>query len=581
MPRLLDTRLIGLDISDVTSREYPPAIQGQVLQVKLDANGEKSMGLGSGTDYNYLSLDAESERSGISLQQFLCTVWQDITPKNSLNVNLFGAIYGTTYAAGIFYLVGADGTTPTANAKIMYGRVDNITGSPIVETSFENMATTPFNGPVYGVTYGDGKLLACGANGKIAVLRTTGWEACNMPDGSELYYIYRIAYGHRKGWVAVGTATSNSFGAGITLYSQDGETWSIGTPALGVGDGNAIYGVAYGGAIGEEMFVAVGGIVTPSPTTPTNHIAYSYDGINWTLSTTHSSRLRRAHYSACFGNGRWLVGTQGPQVGGDPTVSNMITSTSGITWESVPISNSGTADNSIQTVSYGNGMFISGGPYIYGSVSGLESAILFQPGVGLVATGASCYGNGIFLVGSRDGKLVRSSVINEIGLGPPGPPGRDGTNGTNGTPGTPGTNGTTQTVVTRLTSANNNTITTSTQSWVFTQDTPETDPRSTITVNIPVNISNTVERFLVNVRPASIGVALYITFSTGSIDRLFRGLGSPFLGPNNVEASTFTVVTAAGPCLLEFYRLPNTTDWYFDIISYTPSMGSGDGGGTG
>jgi hypothetical protein len=121
---------------------------------------------------------------------------------------------------------------------------------------------------------------------------------------------------------------------------------------------------------------------------------------------------------------------------------------------------------------------------------------------------------------------------------------------------------------------------------VFTQDTPETDPRSTITVNIPVNISNTVERFLVNVRPTPISpgqppLAQYITFSTGSVDRLFRGLGSPFLGPNNVEASTFTVVTAAGPCLLEFYRLPNTTDWYFDIISYTPSMGSGDGGGTG
>lgn len=545
MPKLLDTRLIGQDIADVGTRDYAAANAGQLLQVGPDG---QSMVLGAGTDYNYLSLDAESERSGISQQQFLCRVWYDITPTGS---NAFGAIYGMVYAAGIFYIVGADGTGPTANAKIVSSRVDSVTGSLNVETEFNVMTTTPFTGPVYGVTYGDGKLLACGANGKIAVLGTTGWEACNMPDGSEAYYIYRIAYGHRKGWVAVGTATSNSASAGITLYSKDGVTWRIGTPALGAAP---VYGVAYGGAIGEEMFVAVGGGVGVA----TNHIAYSYDGINWELSTTHSSRLLRAHYSVCFGNGRWLVGTQGPQPTdvGPVVVSNLISSTKGnLEWQSVPISNaiSTSANSNLQTISYGNGMFIAAGAPIYGSLSGIESAILYQPPVAWVGSaGASCYGNGVFLVGSRGGKLVRSGVINEIGIG-------------------------TQTVVTQNTSVNN-IITNSSQTWVFIQDTERLDARSIINLNVPVNTTNTVERMLVNVRPRP------VPDGGPTSSEVFFYTAGGFLGGTGALVGSFVLPSLYGPCLLEFYRFPNTAEWYYEIIYVNNGPvpeGGGDGGGDG
>lgn len=583
MPKLLDTRLIGQDIADVSSRDYAPAVPGQVLQVASDG---VSMVLDAGANFSYLSRDAEGERSGISLQQFLCSTWHSITPALT---PAYASIYGMTYAFGIFWIAGVD---VDGRAKISSSYVDAITGSGSVETGWSDSfqlnganqvnvgsgSPSPFSGAVFGVIYENGIILAYGANGRIAVLGSSGWEACTMPVGSEAYSIYRIAYGHRKGWVAVGTETSNSFGPGITLTSEDGFTWkTLSTPALGVGV--PIYGIAYGGSFyGQNFFIAVGGAVTTAPNT-TNHIAYSMDGVNWTqMRTAHPFS---AHYSVTFGNGQWMVGTQFNAT----TNTSLLCSTVGqgsdtiLTWSPV----TGVSAGNIQTISYGNGMFVAASTFVYGSISGSDSRLIYTPSPAWTnSAGASCYGNGVFLVGSRDGKLVRSSVINEIGLGPQGTQGAQGIQGAQGAQGPAGPQGpgaSAQTVVTQNTSANN-TITNSNQSWVFNQDTNEIDPRSTIIFDIAENTSNTVERIMVNVRPLPSPVGLYISFSTGSRGGGFRGIIplTTYVG----GTSSFIIPTSYAACLLEFYRFPSTSDWYFNVVYLdvgpTPP---GDGGGTG
>lgn len=444
MPKLLDTRLIGQDIADVNTRDYASATPGQVLQVASDG---VSMVLGAGTEFSYLSKDAESERSGLSVQQFLCRSWQDIssTLPSSAGSAPYAAIYGMTYGFGSFWITGVD---TVGRSKISASLVDAVTGSYGVETVWSDSFTmngstqvnvgsgtpSPFSGPVFGVIYENGLLFAYGANGKIAVLGTTGWEPCIMPAGSEAYAIYRIAYGHRKGWVAVGTATSSPTSAGITLVSEDGFTWRISTPALG--DGIPIYGVAYGGSFyGQNFFVAVGGVSGAT----TSHISYSLDGVNWTQQ--RSAHPTAAHYAVTFGNGQWMISTQYDTT----TQSSLMCSTVGqgsdtvLTWTPV----TGVSNGNIQALAYGNGMFVAGSNLIYGSTSGQDARLIYTPAAGWVNTDGSaatsaCYGNGIFLVASRNGKLIRSSVINEIGLGPPGPQGPAGVNGTNGAQGAQG-----------------------------------------------------------------------------------------------------------------------------------------------
>jgi hypothetical protein len=244
----------------------------------------------------------------------------------------------------------------------------------------------------------------------------------------------------------------------------------------------------------------------------------------------------------------------------------------------------GVSAGNLQTISYGNGMFVAASTFIYGSISGSDSRLIYTPSPAwTISAGASCYGNGVFLVGSRDGKLVRSSVINEIGLGAQGTQGAQGIQGPAGAQGPAGPQGpgaSAQTVVTQNTSVNN-TITNSNQSWVFDQDTNDADSRSTIIFNIPVNTSNTVERLLVNVKPPlppAPPAAINISFSTGTVGGNFFGPLPGTLGYTNGSPS-FYIPTGYGPCLLEFYRFPNSTSWYFDIVYFNAGPGDGGGGG--
>jgi len=553
MPKLLDTRLIGQDIADVATRDYASVRPGQVLQVGTDG---ESLVIGPGSEFSYLTRDAEAERTGITIQQFLCSTAHSITPALT---PAYASIYGMTYAFGIFWITGED---INGRAKISSSYVDAITGSAGVETvwsdSFQlngsvqvNVGSgtpSPFSGAVYGAIYENGILLAYGANGRIAVLGNTGWEACNMPVGSETYAIYRIAYGHRKGWVAVGTEQSPptpgaSFSPGITLTSEDGITWNMSTPALGAGV--PIYGIAYGGSFyGQNFFIAVGGATSIT----TNHMAYSLDGVNWTQMI--SPHPNSAHYSVTFGNGQWMVGTQFDATTGTSLLSSTVGQGSNTVQIWSPVT--GVSAGNLQTISYGNGMFVAASTLIYGSISGSDSRLIYTPSpVWTQPAGASCYGNGVFLVGSRDGKLVRSSVINEIGLGPQGiqgPQGPQGVRGERGEQGLPGSPASSRTVVVHNTSALNVIGNTSTD-WVFNLDTDLTDPRSLIYITVPTNTTNAQERMLIQVNISPAGQS--DRFAQISTNNGLTFLSWPLYG---------------GSVVVEFFRFPNQNNWYNNLI---------------
>jgi len=200
-------------------------------------------------------------------------------------------------------------------------------------------------------------------------------------------------------------SVANSGGAGVTLYSVDGSNWTTVSPALdnGTYSNVPIYGVGYGGG----KFLAVGGVVN----NPTNHIATSADGVNWTIHT--SNQPLAAHYTAEYGNGRWIIGTNGAGAT-IPYACNLITSREGINWANCIMNT--TDVNNEQIVVYGNGMWCAAGLFIHGSVDAISFTRLYTPTwPGTTPSGsAGCYGNGVFLMANRNGYIYRSAVLPEI-----------------------------------------------------------------------------------------------------------------------------------------------------------------------
>jgi hypothetical protein len=392
MPRLLDNRVIG-GAADVLNRDASTITPGGVMML----SPSKKLYLEDGEIFQ-ATKDAPQDRSGISLQQWLCRQW--VLSSNPVSLGgPFTAVFGLAYGAGKFVAVGINGAAGVLRSTSLQ---DLVKVTPMV-TTWSPTANNPFTGGIFGVTFAKDRFLACGANGQIAVSYDgSNWTLVHNPGNTQ--NLYRIAYAPGKGYVAVGSV-ANSGGAGVTLYSADGDNWTTVSPALdnGTYSNVPIYGVGYGGG----KFLAVGGVVN----TPTNHIATSADGVNWTVRT--SSQPLAAHYTTEYGNGRWIIGTNG--VGATiPYTCNLITSLEGINWASC-ILNTPDSTNE-QIVVYGNGMWCTAGFGIQGSVDGISFDRMYTPSwPGTNGTGsAGCYGNGIFVMGNRNGYIYRSAVLPEI-----------------------------------------------------------------------------------------------------------------------------------------------------------------------
>ena len=402
MPRLLDTRLIGYDVADVVTRSYAGAVPGNVLQVAADG---KSMELSSPNIQltAQLAKEAELERSGISIQQQLCSSWVECGPTGFID-----QIFGIAYGAGRFVIVGHNsGPSAIAVGSITTGISNQGPSLQTPSVSWSSIDVTSLNlgGVLYGIIFVEDKFVCCGANGAI-ITSLDGYNWTEVRSGGN-ESLYRVAYGPGVGYVFVGNNTSGAYDPGIFIYSPDLVTFT--KYANPLGSTTSLYGITWGNGV----FVAVGGADTDEPTRPRqNHIMTSTNGVTWTVRETNGAKLDNAHYCVEYGMGRFVVGTN--TAAGSQDSGLLISRNNGISWELVT---SQTAFGNVQTVAYGNGVFVAGDDQLSISNDGLSFQRLASPYAagGTQGFNAACaYGNGIFMIASRAGRVARSKVAYEI-----------------------------------------------------------------------------------------------------------------------------------------------------------------------
>lgn len=427
MPKLLDNRLISYDLADVTTRSYADALAGNVLRVGADG---KSMELGTPPPSldALLARESELQRTGLSLQQYMCNSWVDCTPGG-----FFTSVFGLAYGMGKFIAVGQNGSSAVIAASnvstAISGNGPNFTNLGI---SWSNINLTGLNlgSALYHVIYAQGKFVACGENG--SVLTSVNGISWNQVRQGTSERLYRVSYGPGIGYVFVGSISPGTTDQpGVTIFSKDLVTFTtLANPALGKlsNKGVPIYGVGYG----NGTFVAVGGLASNWGSNliwsaqdildmSNHHIATSTNGTTWTLRSTAPEKTDCAHYCVEWGNGRFMVGTNQPGTANVNEPNIIVTDNMGTSWflsgaSSLPIYN-----GNVQTISYGNGIVVAGDLGVQLS----NDCLTFQKltGTDVIPTNyttgtnptgsASAYGNGLFLVGNREGKIMRSRTALE------------------------------------------------------------------------------------------------------------------------------------------------------------------------
>lgn len=323
-----------------------------------------------------------------------------------------GYVYGSSLAPGTYtaYVSGGSSTAtyrvgaPNSNTyvDIPAGDMGSITVTS-TETSFtigQNTQFTPrttnFASNIVTITYGNGLWVAGGTSvsqtasaprytkrnafNLITSTDSITWNTRDSKFGYNLSIItsggfYGIAYGN-------GTYVYIGYG-GLVATSGDGLVLTQRDSILST----TMYAISYG----NGLFVAVGF---------SNSMAASTDGITWTsrdLSAFGTTTL----YAVNYVNNRWLAA-------GD--AGYMVTSTDTITWSTVafPVA------TSIQTLTYGNGVYVAAGQQnsASGSIATSTDLVTWSTrSIGSAGLGmaASAYGAGLIVVAGQTGYLFTST----------------------------------------------------------------------------------------------------------------------------------------------------------------------------
>jgi hypothetical protein len=239
----------------------------------------------------------------------------------------------------------------------------------VADTTFGNDYS--INAIAYGSAAGQEKFVAVGGyytggiTGKAAYSADgVTWTAVTntgLTDAFGSGSIVDIAYGSGK-FVAVGYDSNDGGGMdGSAAYSADGVTWTeITDTGLtdAFGSDIIICGIAYGGAAGQEKFVAVGGSRTGQWGAAA--AAYSADGVNWTAVTdtglTNAFGSDSNIVDIAYGGGKFVAVSWGTAA----------YSADGVTWTAVA-DTSFTNYININGIVYGGGKFVAVGSGYNGS----------------------------------------------------------------------------------------------------------------------------------------------------------------------------------------------------------------------
>jgi len=253
----------------------------------------------------------------------LATLWTSVADSK------FGSditISAITYGGGKFVAGGTNGKMAYSSNGINWTAVtDSILGERQIN----------------GITYGDGKFVAVCNDGTIA-WSSDGVSWTPVPNPFEAESIFGIAYGGDGKFVAGGTN-------GKMAYSSNGGvTW---TAVPNPFEAKSIRGIAYG----DGKFVAVG---------DNGKMAYSTNGTDWTAVTDSQFDYYNI-YGIAYGGGKFVAVGVYPE----DMISKIAYSTNGTNWTAVP-DNDFFDTNIIAAIAYGGGKFVAGGGITESEIKG-------------------------------------------------------------------------------------------------------------------------------------------------------------------------------------------------------------------
>jgi hypothetical protein len=212
---------------------------------KFVAVGEGRQGLGDASVYPgqiKTSTDAKN--------------WTSLTAADAIfgNFNIFCIAYG----AGKFVAGGRGGKMATSP--------DGTNWTAVADSKFGTTSYDEVTSDIDSIAFGGGKFVAAGAGAKNKMATSTDgttWTALTVPLFED-FYIRRIVYAGNK-FFAMGTTDGpGSYATGsrrIMAYSTNGTTWTVTDSKFEdtIITNNSVSDIAWGGAAGQEKFVAVGG----------------------------------------------------------------------------------------------------------------------------------------------------------------------------------------------------------------------------------------------------------------------------------------------------------------------------------
>ena len=337
--------------------------------------------------------------NSIQYYKYLLDTTTTITNTNgwvgSYGPNTAGRFLGVTYGNGKYVAVGADDTT--GNYSI-YTSTDGTTWS----TTSVGPTTA---GGFLGVTYGNGKYIAVGAVGSddtnYSIYTSTDgttWSTTSVGPTTAGVFL-GVTYGNGK-YVAVGSTNNITFGNYSIYTSTDGTTWS--TTSVGPNTPGAFLGVTYG----NGKYVAVGS--TNNITFGNYSIYTSTDGTTWST-TSVGPNTPGAFFGVTYGNGKYV--TVGSTINDDTGNYSIYTSTDGTIWSTTGPNTAGYFSG----VTYGNDKYVAVGTddtnySIYTSTDGTTWSTTGPTTAG-VFLGVT-YGNGKYIaVGSTNNNITGNYSI--------------------------------------------------------------------------------------------------------------------------------------------------------------------------
>lgn len=195
---------------------------------------------------------------------------------------------GGTYGNGKYLISGSQGRIAYSSDGTSWTTLAN------TATQFTGSGGGSF---INAVAYGNGKYVAGGGGGQVVYATDPAgtWTNVDVATGPKAIFdggfINGLAFGNDR-FIAVGGQDS---GTGKAAYSTDGATWTQ-AGDIKIGDATTINGIGYG----SRVFVAVD---------KSGKASYSIDsGVTWTLiDDTKFSSDTTAINSVCYGNGKFVI----------------------------------------------------------------------------------------------------------------------------------------------------------------------------------------------------------------------------------------------------------------------------------